>query len=230
MNIIYLKAMKTKTTNRLSSFLENSRHLQKLQRLALVLLFCAGLSATASAQHSIGIKTTIGGACQSEVLKISNDYNILFAYGIGVSDNLQLNNYLALQTGLEYLRKGFHQDEDNIDQSNAFHYLLVPVLAEFSASEKAGFNKGQRIYFGAGPYFAYLLDASSEVNGLDVNIDDETRNYDLGLRFTLGLEFPVLEKSKLRAGISYDMGFTEVYKDEHNMQNKLGAINLGFIF
>ncbi len=222
--------MKTRTTNQNRSFLESGRIGNKVRQLALALLLSATISTVASAQNSVGIKTTFGGACQSEVLKISNDYNILFAYGVGVSDNIQFTRYFALQTGLEYVRKGFHQDESDVDQSNAFHYLLVPALAEFSAGEKAGFKNGQRIYFGAGPYFAYLLDANSEVNGIDVNIDDDVRNYDLGLRFTLGLEFPVLEKSKLRTGISYDMGFTEIYKAENNMQNKLGAINIGFVF
>lgn len=222
--------MKTRTTQQRWSFLKNGNFSTKARRMALALLLSAGISTLASAQNSVGIKTTLGGACQSGVLKISNDYNILVAYGIGISDNIKFSNYFALQTGLEYIRKGFHQDESQVDQTNAFQYLLVPVLAEFSASEKAGFKNGQRIYFGAGPYFAYLLDTSSEINEVDVNIDDDVREYDMGLRFTLGLEFPMLEKSKLRVGISYDMGFTEIYKSENNMQNKLGAINLGFVF
>ena len=222
--------MKTKTKKSVLSISKNGKHIRRTLRNTVVLAILLGVVNVASAQNKLGVKVMAGGSCQSEILKISDNNNLQFAYGLGITDNFRFSETFALQTGLEYTRKGMHNDESNTDLENTLHYLQLPVLAEFSAGEKAGFKNGKRVYFAAGPYFAYLLDAESKENNVKIADKEDFRNYDLGMRFNLGMEFPVSEINKLRVGLNYDMGFTDIYKNQTDMQNKMCSVSLGYIF
>lgn len=195
----------------------------------VALLFVMGTQRS-FAQSDFSVKLYSGASCQSDAGNIYQNSDLRFSYGIGLQARFAVTEVFALQTGIDYLQKGMKSTADEIDQQHAFHYLELPLLARFSAGEKAGFKNGQRLYFAAGPYVDYLLDATRKQNDTSVSLNDEVKKYDLGLRFSTGFEFPLVNEKYLQLGVNYDMGLTEVYHSESGMQNKTAMLSLGLIF
>lgn len=208
--------------------LSMSKH-QKVQRLLFTSFMILGARFAAIAQTEFGIAVFTGAACQSELLNLYDNSDLKFSYGGGINGKYNFTEGIALQTGLQYLQKGssrkFEDEKGNIN----FHYLEVPLQIAVSASEKAGFKNGQRMFFAAGPYFSYLLDTQSG-NTVQANLEEEVNTLDVGLRFSSGILFPVFEDKKIEFSINYNMGLSEVYKSENNIQNKTGFISLGYQF
>lgn len=221
--------MKTKTEKNAMSFLENDRQIRSGLISSLVLLLLS-VTQIVNAQNTWGIKVLAGASCQSELLKISDNTDLQFAYGVGVTNNTQFSEVFAMQTGLEYNKKGMQQNENNAELENTFHYLTLPILAEFSSGEKAGLKNGKQLFFAVGPYLSYLINSKSELNGISAEIERDIRNYDIGMRINLGFEFPSFNTHKLRVGLNYDMGFTDIYKTQADLQNKMCSVSLGYIF
>ena len=155
-----------------------------------------------------------------------------FSPTIGFMGKYQFTDGFAFKSGLEYQQKGRSYEENGSDRSNRLQYLNLPMKGEFSAGENAGFNKGQRIYFAVGPYLSYLLDAEGTIENIDIDLNKDTKNFDFGLGFEIGFEFPVLKDNALQLGLNYDMGLIEVYQtdDYKNLHNKLASISLGVLF
>lgn len=217
--------MKTKTERKSMYSLRNCMLSKTTILIVLLALLMSGTNNNLVAQNRIGVKIIAGGSCQSEALHIADNSNLKFAYGIGISDHLQLTETFALQTGLEFIQKGKKEDLIPNDVTTKLNYLLVPLTGEFSFGEKIGFNKGQRFYVATGPYFAYLLSSKTTAG----TTTDKPRDYDLGLRLSTGLEFPVFAADKIRIGLNYDMGLTDVYKTT-NIQNKMCSVSFGYQF
>lgn len=207
----------------------NTTSLAGLQKIVLVVFFI-GIASYSQAQFQYGFKVNGGFACQSDLLEIANNCDVRFSPGIGLISKYQFTDAVALKTGLEYQQKGREFDENNIELSNKLHYLTLPVKAEFSAGEKAGFKNGQKLFFAIGPYFSYLLNASEELNNTSFDLMDDSKTFDVGLGFELGFEFPVFTNKALQVGLNYDMGFVEIYKSEPNLHNKMASLSLGFLF
>lgn len=189
-----------------------------------------GTTLIANAQMSYGVKVAAGAACQSDLLRIADNCDALLGPSFGIVGKYQFTDGFALKSGLEYQLKGRSYTEENIDMSEKLQYLSLPVKAEFSAGEKAGLKKGQRVYFAVGPYLSYLLDADLEIDDVYSDLGNDTKNFDAGLGFELGMEFPVFNQKALQIGLNYDMGFVEVYKSESDLHNKMASISLGFLF
>jgi hypothetical protein len=195
----------------------------------LVILF-VGIAAVSNAQFEYGFKLNAGFACQSDLLEIANNCDMRFSPGFGLIGKYQFTEGFALKSGLEYQQKGFSLDDDYTTSSNKLQYLNLPLKAEFSAGEKAGFKKGQRVYFAVGPYLSYLLAADGELNDVSYDLKNDTKDFDFGMAFEIGFEFPVFTDKALQLGLNYDMGFVEVYKSEPDMHNKMASVSLGLLF
>jgi len=220
--------MKTKTEK--SSNQPSVRTNGKANLLLFGLIIALSLigSKNTMAQFQYGIKVGIGGTCQSELLQLADNNNLMLGYSLGFDTKYRFSDGFALQTGLEYQQKGRKVDENDLTEK--LHYLHVPVRAEFSAGERAGFKKGQRIYFAAGPYLSYLVDADGTKNGAGFDLKSQTKDFDTGLSLEIGFEFPAFESHSIQLGLNYDMGFANVYKDKSDLNNKMAAINLGYFF
>lgn len=217
-----MKQKESKQTKRL-----NTSSLLKALWLSCML---AGFAITGNAQLQYGIKANLGGSCQSDLLELANNCDFRFAYSFGAVAKYQVTDGFALKSGLEYQQKGREIDENGTDLSNKLKYLNLPLKAEFSAGENAGFTKGQRVYFAVGPYLGYLLDADGELNGNSFDLKADTKDFDLGLGFEIGFEFPVLNEKSFLLGLNYDMGLTEIYKSEKDLHNKMASVSLGLMF
>ncbi|QIA08228.1 porin family protein [Draconibacterium halophilum] len=203
---------------------------KKLFALFLVGVLTVGISFVSKAQMSYGVKFGTGVACQSDLLELANNCDVRFSPSIGFIGKYQITEGFALKSGLEYQQKGRSFTEENIDVSNKLQYLTLPVKAEFSAGEKAGFKKGQRLYFAVGPYLSYMLDAKGKLDDIEFDMNNDTKDFDAGLGLELGMEFPVFNQKALQVGLNYNMGFVEVYKSEPDLHNKMASISLGLLF
>ena len=130
---------------------------------------------------------------------------------------------IGLESGLYYSQQGATFSEQfeefgesfDLESSLSLDYLTVPVLG--------------KLYFGppgpisphivAGPYFAYLLDAESEVtmNGMTVSgdISDEIESLDFGLIAGVGVDFNV-GVTKLNLQARYSLGLVDIADEPEN--------------
>lgn len=200
-----------------------------ISKLSIIVLL-SGFAMASNAQLQYGFKISAGATCQSDMLEIANNWDTRFAPSIGLVGKYQLTEGFALKSGLEYQQKGRNFDENGSSITNKLQYLNIPVKAEFSAGEKAGFKKGQRLYFAAGPYLGYLLDAKGKLNGAEFNLENDTKDFDFGLGFEIGYEFPAFTNKAIQIGLNYDMGFVEVYKSEPDLHNKMASISAALLF
>uniref|UniRef100_UPI003216704B porin family protein n=1 Tax=uncultured Draconibacterium sp. TaxID=1573823 RepID=UPI003216704B len=210
-------------------FKQNSARSLHIKKLLALLVF-VGIASYGNAQFNYGFKVIAGAGCQSDMLEIANNCDMRFSTGFGIVSKYQFSEGLALKSGLEYLQKGRKLERDETSLSNKLQYLNLPVKAEFSAGEKAGFKNGQRIFFAVGPYASYLLDAEGELDNVSFDLKNDTKDFDFGISFEIGIELPVFKDNALQLGLNYDMGFVEVYKSEPDLHNKMASIGVGLLF
>lgn len=194
------------------------------------LLVFLGTSTLASAQFDWGVKLGANASTQSEIGNICDDTGLKAGMNLGLLGRYHFNDWLALKSGIDYQTKGKKCDlpGNEGELKNDLDYLILPLKAEFSASEKVGFKNHQRLFFATGPYFGYLLNAEETLHGKTTDLKS-VNDFDFGWTFELGMEFPVFNKNAIQVSLSYDMGFKEIVT-ESKMHNKSASLNLGFLF
>ncbi len=208
----------------------NSLKMKRISKLGMVIVLLLGISSTSFAQFNWGVKAGLNASTQSEIGKITDDNGLKAGFNFGVIARYQMNDWMALKSGIDYQGKGLKCDLKDSDSElrDNLQYLILPVKAEFSASEKAGFKNGQRLFFATGPYFGYLLDAEETIQEQTTDLED-LNDFDFGWSFEIGMEFPVLKNKALQVSMNYDMGISEISNDS-DIQNKSASLNLGFLF
>ena len=201
-----------------------------IQKVLIAAILISVFSAKTFAQVQWGVKLGANASTQSEIGNICDDNHLRVGFNGGIIAKVQMNDWMALKLGLDYQLKGKKCDISGEDSKleNKLSYLVLPVKAEFSASEKAGFKNGQRLFFATGPYAGYLLNAKQTTNGQTTDIDN-LNDIDFGWTFELGFEFPILKSNALQVSLNYDMGLKELAEDT-DIQNKTASLNLGFLF
>ena len=189
-----------------------------------------GTSTFASAQFDWGVRLGANASTQSEIGNICDDTGLKAGMNLGLTARYNFNDWMAVKSGIDYQTKGKKCDlpKNAGKVKNDLTYLILPLKAEFSVSEKVGFKNHQRLFFATGPYFGYVLDAEQTMNGKTNEIND-VNDFDFGWTFELGMEFPVFNKNALQVSLNYDMGCKEVITDT-NMHNKSASLNLSFLF
>ncbi len=187
---------------------------------------------TVAAQDNFqwGVKTGINISTQADLGILLNNNNLLFGYNGGLFARYGFNNWLGVRSGVDFQACGTQIDEmeGNIDGDKHLNYLLLPLKAEFSASEKAGLKNGRRVFFATGPYGAFLLNAN-QVSGKVKTSLKEIEDVDFGWAFELGVGFPLLKTSALQFSLNYNMGINKV-DNEINYRNKSASLNAIFLF
>jgi hypothetical protein len=161
---------------------------------------------------------------------LGDDNALKIGFNSGLVARYRFNDWLAFKSGVAYQQKGEKVDEaiTKNEIKTSLSYLVVPVKAEFSASEKAGLKNGRRVFFATGPYFGYLLDAKQTVSGNTTSLNS-LNDGDFGWNLELGFEFPVMKTNALQISLNYDMGFSDIAEGVDS-QNKTASLNLGFLF
>ncbi len=200
-------------------------------KIAVVLMVVfLGTAGSLKAQFQWGVNAGVNASTLSALGNLGDDNALKIGFNSGVIARYRFNDWLAFKSGVAYQQKGEKMDEaiTKHEINTSLSYLVIPVKAEFSAGEKAGFKNGRRLFFATGPYFAYLLDAKQTVSGNTTDLND-LNDSDFGWNLELGFEFPVMKTKALQVSLNYDMGFSDI-ADGMDSQNKTASLNLGFLF
>jgi hypothetical protein len=209
---------------------KNSSGLGYLRIVFLAMVIFLTTTELAKAQLQWGVNAGVNASTLSALGNLGDDNALKVGFNSGLIAKFRLNDWLSVKSGIDYQMKG-EKSEEAISKNEietSLSYLVLPVKAEFSASEKAGFKNGQRLFFATGPYLGYLLDSKQTISGQTADLNDFNKG-DFGWNFELGFEFPVLKDKAIQVSLNYDMGFSEIATDM-NAQNKTASLNFGFLF
>lgn len=160
---------------------------------------------------------------------------------IGIMAEKPIINSLSVKAGLFYTMKGAKGSRDTgfgatLRTTLDPGYLEIPILASY----RYQLNEKIRLQFDLGPYFAFGLHGE-DVKKVSGGASSPTKtvyklfgskgqmnSFDLGLRF--GPE--IVLNDKLRAGLAYEIGFTNAMSEECNsgIKNSNFMINVGYTF
>lgn len=198
--------------------------------LSVIVVFSGMMVASAQEGFNWGLKAGINASTQSEMGNICDNTNVVAGFNGGLAGRYGFNDWLGVRSGLDFQMKGTLCDKsgNESDATNRVNYLLLPVKAEFSAGEKAGFKNGQRLFFATGPYAGYLLNAKQIKDEVKTDLD-MYNDFDFGWSFELGYQVPVLKNNALQISLNYDMGISEV-ADDTDSQNKSASLNIVWLF
>ncbi len=197
--------------------------MKHVKTISLLLLMMT--SVQAFSQLEMGAQLGMGASTQADLGNICKNDDVRCGMNFGLLARYQTNDWLAVKSGLLYSQKGSQPDDS--DETYRTNYLQLPVKAEFSSALKQG--NASRIFLATGPYLGTCLKAEYESGGLKSDMKDEVNSADVGWAFELGFQLPVASQ-KLLLSLNYDMGFSEVFKGQDDIQNKTLSLNLGFLF
>lgn len=202
----------------------------KYMILAIVFVMATSFFAQAQENFGWGVKAGINASTQAELGNICDNNKLAAGFNGGLVARYGFNDWLGFRSGLDFQMKGTLCDKTGNESNvtNRVNYLLLPVKAEFSAGEKAGFKNGQRLFFATGPYAGYVLNAK-QITG-DVKTDlDLYNDFDYGWSFEIGYRIPVMKTNALQFSLNYDMGIADVAENTDS-QNKSASLNISWLF
>ncbi len=138
-----------------------------------------------------------------------DDQNMRIGYNLGLFFKAQVLDFLAIQPEVLYSTRGATTKYDNFITGEAeftqqLNYLEVPVLGVLNLSDNLNIH--------AGPYAAYLMQASvenkadnSSFNFIEDLDESDFNRLDYGIAVGAGLEFDIL-----RFGARYNLGLSEI--------------------
>jgi len=205
----------------------------QFRKTILVITFIALLVIKSFGQIDLGIKGGINVSSQLESGVSVSSSDLIAGLNIGGIARYHVNELLAIKSDISYIQKG--RRYRNPFESNSsivpdrFHYIIIPLKAEVSTGERVGLTNGQKLFFAAGPYYGFLLNAERKDNGTDISLNESTENYDYGLSLDLGFELPV-ENHSVTFGVNYEIGFLKFAEYNNELRNNTISFNVGFIF
>ncbi|MFW6259391.1 MAG: porin family protein [Tangfeifania sp.] len=190
--------------------------------LFLFLIFTSVSIYTFGQSSGFGLK---GGLNLSNMTVEGNDdSNLKAGFHLGVFNKIGITESFSIQPELLYSAKGFKYNYDNsaiADGETKFNlnYIDLPV--------KLVFNLSRDFEFQLGPYFSYLAGANVDTDAQVLEffnidstdeLDRENFNaFEAGL--TGGLGFTI---DPLVFGFNYNLGLTQVAKDDEPTEAMLG--------
>lgn len=165
-------------------------------------------------------------------------------FQVGITADYAFTEEWHLQSGLSFTTKGGKIEGRLVEDGSMFDgkitvnqsYLQLPIYAAY----KLEVVPGTKIVFNAGPYLAYGIGGKTKVSG-DVAILDQVatgsgkvdtfgsdgmlNRFDFGLGAGVGAEF-----GNIVATIRYELGLTNVGKDDLDYKNRNAALTLGYRF
>ncbi|MFW5822355.1 MAG: porin family protein [Tangfeifania sp.] len=190
--------------------------------LFLFLIFTSVSIYTFGQSSGFGLK---GGLNLSNMTVEGNDdSNLKAGFHLGVFNKIGITESFSIQPELLYSAKGFLNNYDNsaiADGETKFNlnYIDLPV--------KLVFNLSRDFEFQLGPYFSYLAGANVDTDAqvlefFNIDSTDELNRenfnaFEAGL--TGGLGFTI---DPLVFGFNYNLGLTQVAKDDEPTEAMLG--------
>ena len=176
--------------------------------MALAFMFITG---TINAQHvNLGVK---GGL---NLYNIQNDngakYDSKAGFHLGLLGHIHLSKHFAMQPELVYSQQGAKYTTSGVETKIDLGYINIPVMFQYM------FDNGFRIQ--AGPQLGIMVNAESETNGVETELNDNLAAIDFALGAGLGwIHVP----SGFGVDARYNFGITNI-----NENSSVKSSNRGF--
>ena len=188
--------------------------MKPLREILVLMLIVSSFAGTAQDQKArFGIK---GGASFANLISNDiNDQNMRIGFTGGLIIKSPVSDRVAIQPEILFTNKGTTAQYDNVfsgdgEFTHNFNYLEIPVLGVVNITDNINLH--------AGPYIAYMLNASvvnisenSDYNYVEELNENDFHRFDYG--FAAGLGFQV---DALGFGLRYSLGMQRVGKDHSN--------------
>ena len=178
----------------------------------LIMAFAFMLMAvTINAQHvNLGVK---GGL---NLYNIQNDngakYDSKAGFHLGLLGHIHLSKHFAMQPELVYSQQGAKYTTSEAETKIDLGYINIPVMFQYM------FDNGFRIE--AGPQLGIMVNAESETNGVETELNDNLAAIDFALGAGLGwIHVP----SGFGVDARYNFGLTNI-----NENSSVKSSNRGF--
>ena len=185
----------------------------KLRTLLTILLLTVGFSTLSTAQSlpEFGIK----GGLNYSTFNDTDGFEYKTGFLIGGYANFKIPlSPVSVQPEVIYAQYG--ANINNSDAQVVVNYIQVPVLLKFGFELPA---VSPNVYFG--PYMSFNTKAEIKNNDGSLNLEDNVNDTEYGVVVGAGLDV-----SKIRLGLRYTAGLTNVANDNFNPSAKNGAIAL----
>jgi hypothetical protein len=202
-----------------ASFIKNPFFSFCMKKIILSLGLLAGISATAQAQATFGVKA---GASLTNFVgdNVSDNAKNKVGFVGGLVANLAVNDMFSIQPEVLFSQKGYKLADS---QSN-LNYIDVPVMVKVNTGDN-----GSGLFFELGPQFGLLMSAKDE----HVDFKDQFNTFDFGYAAGLGYQL----EGGLNFGLRYNGGITNVLKDgafgiagQQKSRNSAFQLSVGYMF
>ncbi len=185
----------------------------KLTKIVSLLFLIAGFSIQVNAQSlpEFGVK----GGLNYSTFNDTEDVEYKTGFLVGGYANFKIPaSPMSVQPEILFAQYG--ADVEDSDATFVVNYIQVPVLLKFGFDTPGA---KPNVYFG--PYMNFNTKAEIENNDGALNLEDSAKDTEYGVVVGAGLDV-----SKLRLGLRYTAGLTNVADDDFNDSAKNGAIAL----
>lgn len=201
--------------------------MKKALSSALLTLFSLILTINAAAQERhYGIKGGAGAyEISSEIGDMSATSDPKIGFEAGIFGDFPINEILSIQPEVVFVQKG-GENEDSNDFSGTpsvtLNYVDVPLLLKINAPLDGNIKP----YIFGGPYAGYLVEASSNMEGNNVDLTEYLAEFHYGVKMGLGVNIgPVVIDAR------YDLGLADLYAENEEF-DEFGEFKLttaGFV-
>lgn len=185
----------------------------KLTKIASLILLIAGLTIQLKAQvlPEFGVKGGLNYATFNDTENV--EYKPGFLIGGYLNFKIPASP-MSVQPEILYAQYGAKAEDADFEFD--VNYIQVPVLLKFGFETPAA---QPNVYFG--PYMGFNTKAEVENNDGSINLEDSAKDTEFGVVVGAGVDV-----SKLRLGLRYTAGLTNVADDDFNDSAKNGALAL----
>lgn len=207
------------------------------------IFFIAGMMAmlltcqTLQAQIKFGAHAAANLETQADLGQLWNNVDLYQGFLIGGFLEYNVNSKLSLQTELNYQKKGskisstFEGTESVLRRE--FDYLTVPLLLKVNVHD-AGLGDKCDLSFFTGPYMGVLTSANSNLKTgkttTRIDIDNQAEKTDWGAILGVGVSYKLNNGNAIIAELRYQMGLSEVDKQDTDLRNKGMGLTIGYRF
>ncbi|MDO7876817.1 porin family protein [Hymenobacter sp. ASUV-10] len=195
-----------------------------MKKVLLSLGLLAGISATAQAQATFGVKA---GATLTNFMgdDVSDDSDNKVGFLVGAVANFAVNDMFSIQPEVLFSQKGAQGKESGETVKLNQNYVDVPVMVKVNTGDN-----GSGLFFELGPQFGLLVSSKAE----DTDTKEAFNTFDFGYAAGLGYQL----ESGLNFGLRYNGGITNVYKEvdvlgtsvQAKARNSAFQLSVGYMF
>ena len=143
------------------------------------------------------------------------------AFHVGLVAEFGISETFSFQPELLYSSQGSDYSDPGFDGTIKLDYLNVPLMAKFYVGE--GFS------LEVGPQVGFLLSATDEGDGYDIDMKDYVKGIDFGVNVGVGYKLD----GGLNFGARYNLGLTDVndgYEEGGTYKNGVIQAYVGYFF